>query len=657
MLPRFCACDGQRRGSKCVYGRCAAMEKQIQNTECPLLVGVDVGSTTTKIVAVDRMTGQIVYSDYQRHGAAQLKSVARALKLLMLRFPKARVRLALTGSGAKGVAEQLGACYIQEVVANSIALRRRYAHVRTAIELGGQDAKIIFFHRDENTGNLNVSDMRMNGSCAGGTGAFLDEIAALLKVPMEEFDDLARAGTCVYDISGRCGVYAKTDIQPLLNQGVSKQDLALSALHAIAKQTIGGLAQGLEIEKPVAFEGGPLTFTPTLVRVFAQRLGLGKGDIILPKRPEIMIAYGAALSLEEMFAGEARSVLLTELVEKMQELERREPTASSRGERFFRDEEEQRAFERRHALPEFRAYRPGAGETVRAYLGIDSGSTTTKFVLMDEQENLLDQFYAPNEGDPLRVAQRALIRLREGYRAAGAKLEIIAAGTTGYGELLFAKAFGARCHVVETVAHARAVEKYVSDASFILDIGGQDMKAIWINKGIITNIVVNEACSSGCGSFLENFAASLHVPVEKLAQTAFSANDPANLGSRCTVFMNSSIVTEQRNGKLPADIVAGLCRAVIENVFTKVIRMSNVDSLGKKSWYRAVPSATTRCSGPWSSTSDGRRPSGWASSTSTTISAFPLRSSSARRWPPCAAASTTDSRRRSVWPNTWVTVV
>lgn len=307
------------------------MEKQIQNTECPLLVGVDVGSTTTKIVAVDRMTGQIVYSDYQRHGAAQLKSVARALKLLVLRFPKVRVKLALTGSGAKSVAEQLGVPYIQEVVANSIALRRKYSHVRTAIELGGQDAKIIFFHKDETTGNLNVSDMRMNGSCAGGTGAFLDEIAALLKVPMEEFDDLARAGTCVYDISGRCGVYAKTDIQPLLNQGVSKQDLALSALHAIAKQTIGGLAQGLEIEKPVAFEGGPLTFTPTLVRVFAQRLGLGKGDIILPKRPEIMIAYGAALSLEEMFAGEARSVLLTELVEKMQELERREPTASSRG--------------------------------------------------------------------------------------------------------------------------------------------------------------------------------------------------------------------------------------------------------------------------------------------------------------------------------------
>ncbi len=547
----------------------------------PLLVGVDVGSTTTKIAAVDQMTGKIIYCDYRRHGAAQLQSVTQALELLHRRFPKARLRLALTGSGAKSVADRLDIPYIQEVVANSIALRRRYAHVRTAIELGGQDAKIIFFHPDPTTGALNVSDMRMNGSCAGGTGAFLDEIATLLNVTPEEFDALARTGSCVYDISGRCGVYAKTDIQPLLNQGVSKQDLALSALHAIAKQTIGGLAQGLEIEKPVAFEGGPLTFNPTLVRVFAQRLGLGEEDIILPRRPEIMIAYGAALSLEEMFAERSQSLSLSALVERLNKLDVREET-HTHGAAFFNSPEERARFQARHALPDFMPYRPAPGETVRAYLGIDSGSTTTKFVLMDENERLLDQFYAPNEGAPLRVAQRALIELRERYRTAGARLDILGMGSTGYGELLFAKAFGAQCHVVETVAHARAVEKYVSDASFILDIGGQDMKAIWLDKGVITNIVVNEACSSGCGSFLENFASTLNVSVEQLAETAFSAQNPAQLGSRCTVFMNSSIVTEQRNGKLPADIVAGLCRAVIENVFTKVIRISNVDSLGKK---------------------------------------------------------------------------
>jgi len=558
------------------------VNKKIQE-KWKLLVGVDVGSTTTKIAAVDQISGELVYSDYRRHGAAQAQSVSRALRGLAERFPGARVSLALTGSGAKGLADALGVPYVQEVVANSIALRRCYAHVRTAIELGGQDAKIIFFRKDEKSGALHVMDMRMNGSCAGGTGAFLDEIAALLKVPIEKFDQLARKGSCVYDISGRCGVYAKTDIQPLLNQGVSKENLALSALHAIAKQTIGGLAQGLEIKSPVAFEGGPLTFHPTLVQVFAQRLGLAPEDVILPRRPEIMIAYGAALSLEEMFDPAEACRDIRDAARELDLLQQRNTAVrSGTASPFFASDADREAFLRRHALPDFHAYQPQSGETVRAYLGIDSGSTTTKFVLMDEEERLLDQFYAPNEGDPLRVAQAALIRLRDRYRAAGASLDILGAGTTGYGELLFAKAFGAQCHVVETVAHARAVEKYVQDASFILDIGGQDMKAIWLDHRVITNIVVNEACSSGCGSFLENFAATLHIPVEQLAETAFSSRDPAALGSRCTVFMNSSIVTEQRNGKLPADIVAGLCRAVIENVFTKVIRISNLDTLGQK---------------------------------------------------------------------------
>ena len=217
---------------------------------------------------------------------------------------------------------------------------------------------------------------------------------------------------------------------------------------------------------------------------------------------------------------------------------------------------------------------------MRAYLGIDSGSTTTKFVLMDEEENILDSFYSPNQGAPLDVAKKALLELRDRYRSAGAELEILGVGTTGYGEQLFANAFSAECHVVETVAHARAAAKYVPNATFLLDIGGQDMKAIWLSNGVITNIVVNEACSSGCGSFLENFAASLHIPVDQIAQAAFDAQNPAQLGSRCTVFMNSSIVTEQRNGKLPGDIMAGLCRSIIENVFTKVIRISNLDSLG-----------------------------------------------------------------------------
>lgn len=502
---------------------------------------------------------------------------------MRINFQNARIRLALTGSGAKHLAEALGCCYIQEVVANSIALQKEYDNVGTAIELGGQDAKMIFFRRDPATQTLNVADMRMNGSCAGGTGAFIDEIASILKVPVEEFNELASQGSCIYDISGRCGVYAKTDIQPLLNQGISRQDLALSSFHAIAKQTIGGLAQGLDIQKPVVFEGGPLTFNPTLVNVFAKRLGLTPEETLRPTHPEIMIAYGAALSLDGMFAGNSSWYMPKHYLDLLENPElRAHLQASSDGPLFFESEEEHRAFNERHQLPEFTPYVPQKGETVHAYLGIDSGSTTTKFVLMDEDENILDSFYAPNEGDPLTIAKTALLTIHDRYEKAGAKLDIIAAGTTGYGELLFSKAFSTECHVVETVAHARAADKYIKDATFILDIGGQDMKAIWIDNGIITNIVVNEACSSGCGSFLENFASSLHIPVEEIAEAAFSSKHPASLGSRCTVFMNSSIVTEQRNGKQSADIMAGLCRSIIENVFTKVIRISNLDSLGDK---------------------------------------------------------------------------
>lgn len=554
--------------------------KEKRKGEEPLLVGVDVGSTTTKAAVVDRKSRALLYSDYRRHNASQVQSVCLALKRVEERFPDARIRLVLTGSGAKKIAETLKVPFIQEVVANSVALHEKYPQVRTAIELGGQDAKIIFFNKEKENDSLNVSDMRMNGSCAGGTGAFIDEIASILKVPVEEFDALAAEGTCVYDISGRCGVYAKTDIQPLLNQGIARFDLALSAFHAIAKQTIGGLAQGLDIEKPVAFEGGPLTFNQTLVRVFAKRLGLSREEIILPEHSEIMMAYGAALSLTGMFEAEEKDYRAGELAELL----KTEGTAKEeqKARPFFASEEERQAFQERHRLPAHRPADPKPGQEINAYLGIDSGSTTTKFVLLDEEGGILDSFYSPNEGDPLIVAKKALIAMREYYRSAGAKLNILAAGTTGYGELLFAKAFDTECHVVETVAHARAAGTYVKDATFILDIGGQDMKAIWLDQGIITNIVVNEACSSGCGSFLENFASSLHIPVEKIAETAFDSKNPAELGSRCTVFMNSSIITEQRNGKLPGDIMAGLCRSIIENVFTKVIRISNLDSLGDR---------------------------------------------------------------------------
>ena len=560
------------------------MNKELtKSNEQNILVGIDVGSTTTKIVAVDDSEShQLLFSDYARHHANQVSSVIRSIKEFCSHIKQRKIRLCLTGSGAKPISAILKVPFVQEVAANAIALQDQFDHVGTAIELGGQDAKMIFFKDAENGQAQSVADMRMNGSCAGGTGAFIDEIASVLKVPVEQFNELAQKGTHLYDISGRCGVYAKTDIQPLLNQGAAKEDLALSAFHAIAKQTIGGLAQGLEIKKPVAFEGGPLTFHKTLVKVFAERLELSEDEILCPKNAELMIAYGAALSLEKMFAdSKAKDVnKLLELLEQAKENKSHISVESAKP--FFASKEEEEAFRESHKKKQITHKQPKQGEVVRCFLGIDAGSTTTKFVLLDEKEEILDSFYAPNEGDPLKVAKDALISLRKRYEDAGAKLEILSAGTTGYGEMLFSKAFEIPCHTVETVAHARASEKYVKDASFILDIGGQDMKAIWLEDGVITNILLNEACSSGCGSFLENFASSLHIQTKEIAQKAFASKNPAVLGSRCTVFMNSSIITEQRNGKNPEDIMAGLCRSIIQNVFTKVIRVSNLDSLGKK---------------------------------------------------------------------------
>ena len=432
------------------------MKDERRKAEQPeVLVGIDVGSTTTKIVVMQTGNSdyKVVFSNYERHHADQLKSVLEILKKFDEKMPGQKVRVCLTGSGAKPIAESLGVPFAQEVAANAIALQKKYEKVGTAIELGGQDAKMISFKESETDHMRSVSDMRMNGSCAGGTGAFIDEIASVLKVPVEEFNALAAKGEHVYDISGRCGVYAKTDIQPLLNQGAAKEDLALSAFHAIAKQTIGGLAQGLEIESPVAFEGGPLTFNPVLVRVFSERLQLEKEDILIPEHPELMIATGAALSLKEMFAG-SKKVAVADILKKLEQIQQQKEEAKKNGTNisleneekarpFFASVEEKAAFEKEHEKKKITWKKPQKGEVVRGYLGIDAGSTTTKFVLLSDNEEILDSFYAPNEGDPLKVAKQALIDLRERYKEAGAELEILSAGTTGYGEHLLAKAFRA----------------------------------------------------------------------------------------------------------------------------------------------------------------------------------------------------------------------
>ena len=546
-----------------------------------LRLGLDVGSTTVKAVVTDAGGGSVLVTRYQRHNAHQMSPVRLLLEEAAGRFPDTRFRIGVCGSGGRPVAEALEGRFVQEVVANAAAVRALYPHVRTAVELGGQDAKVIFFRWDPSVRRLQASDMRMNGSCAGGTGAFIDEIAALLNVAPEEFEALAAQGKTVYSISGRCGVFAKTDIQPLLIQGAERADIALSAFHAIAKQTIGGLSQGLELEAPIIFEGGPLTFDPTLVRVFAERLGLKEGDIVRPEHPETIVARGTALALDELFPGEDDAMTLEQALARLDAAPDPSRTADP-GRPFFGGAAEREAFFRRHAMQLRQPEEPPAGTVLRGYLGIDSGSTTSKFVFMDERERVTDTFYANNQGEPLQVVRRGLLELAEKYRRRGVRLEVLGLGTTGYGEQMLSAAFHADYHTVETVAHARGCRRFFPDATFLLDIGGQDMKAIWLKDGVVTNIMLNEACSSGCGSFLENFAATLGLPVDRVAEAAFRSRTPAELGSRCTVFMNSTIINEQRLGKQPDDLMAGLCRSIIENVFTKVVRISNVDQLGER---------------------------------------------------------------------------
>ena len=547
-----------------------------------LRLGIDIGSTTVKLVVIEAESGRVLYSRYQRHHAHQAETARLLLEAAKQAFPEERFRTGVCGSGGKPIAQALDACYIQEVVANAAAVQTLYPQARTAVELGGQDAKVIFFRYDEALGRLTTSDMRMNGSCAGGTGAFLDEIAALLDVEPQEFETLAAQGTHVYEISGRCGVFAKTDIQPLLIQGAARADIALSTFHAVAKQTIGGLSQGLELTPPIIFEGGPLTFHPTLIRIFAERLNLKEEDIIRPEHPETIVARGTALAIDQLFPGEERGTMtLAEAEERLRHAAAsREESAPGR--KFFASAGDEAAFTARHRAELMQPADGLSAPVLRAYIGIDSGSTTTKFVVINEDEQVTDTYYDHNNGEPLRVARQGLTALAEKYRAAGVRLEILGVGTTGYGEQMMARAVQADYHTVETVAHAEGCRKFVPDATFLLDIGGQDMKAIWLRDGVVTNIVLNEACSSGCGSLLENFAASLGIPVREIAAAAFRSRTPAVLGSRCTVFMNSTIINEQRNGKQADDLMAGLCRSIIENVFTKVVRIANVSELGDR---------------------------------------------------------------------------
>ncbi len=547
-----------------------------------LWLGIDVGSTTVKVAVVDPKTYKLLHWKYQRHFAKQAETVAQLIARVHEKFPDVHFDAAICGSGAEPISRKIGGLFVQEVVATAKAIIEFFPAARTCIELGGQDAKLLFFQKDPGQEKSSVFDMRMNGCCAGGTGAFLDQMASLLNIPVEKLDDLAIYGKKILEISGRCGVFAKTDLQPLVNMGVPKEDLALSLFHAVARQTISGLAQGARIKAPVLFAGGPLYYNTQLIHVFAEHLKLTPDDIIIPEQPQVLAAMGAALTLSIPSLDHLKyrgRTAAHQLLERSMQVREAGSTTSGL---FFSNSEERTVFDARHAVPAFTPHVYETNSVARVYLGIDAGSTTMKFVLVNESGEVVDKFYAANAGDPLTIVKDALLSVANRYASLQVKLEILGVGTTGYGENLIASALGADYHTVETISHAHAALFFVPDASFILDIGGQDMKAIRINDGVITSLYLNEACSAGCGSFIETLAGSLNVPLVKIAETAFKAHHPSSLGSRCTVFMNSSVTTAQKNGCTVEDIIAGLCRSVVDNLFSKVVRVRDTAQLGNR---------------------------------------------------------------------------
>lgn len=525
-------------------------------------VGIDIGSTTAKIIVIKN--GEIVFDRYERHFSQVRQKTLELIKEAAAFISDCEFTVAISGSAGLGLARLCGVQFVQEVFATSEAVKTLSPDTSCVIELGGEDAKVIFF--DGGT------DDRMNGSCAGGTGAFIDQMATLLDVSVGELDDLSLNYERIYPIASRCGVFAKTDIQPLLNQGARKEDIAASIYQAVVNQTIVGLAQGRDITGKVMFLGGPLFYLRGLQRRFAETLSLDADHAIFPDYALFSVAIGAAIysskSSDLWDYNKLTSAVESAMNAKL-ELNRSKP--------LFETEEDYDEFCRRHSLSNVsRADITKYGG--KAYLGIDCGSTTTKLCLLSEDFSILYEFYDSNRANPVEVVKNELIKI---YGLCGDRIEIVGSAVTGYGEDLIRNAFGVDQGVVETIAHFTAAKYFNPDVDFILDIGGQDMKCFKIRNGAIDSIILNEACSSGCGSFIETFARSMGYSVSEFASFGLRSRSPVELGTRCTVFMNSSVKEAQKDGASVEDISAGLCSSVVKNAIYKVLRVSDPDELGK----------------------------------------------------------------------------
>ena len=525
-------------------------------------LGIDIGSTTVKTVLTK--DGVVIYEKYERHMSQVRAKALEMLEEIRPMLAGERFSVALSGSAGLGLAEACGIPFVQEVFATGEVVKRLEPDTTAVIELGGEDAKIIFFEGG--------TDERMNGSCAGGTGAFIDQMATLLDLDADEMDRLSLLHTKIYPIASRCGVFAKTDIQPLLNQGAKKEDVAASIYQAVVNQTIAGLAQGRKIRGKVLFLGGPLYYCKGLRQRFQETLGLSDEEAIFPEYARYAVAMGAAIYAEKT-GQETEMDTLTERIRKSLTV----AVSSNRLPPLFENREQYDAFHERHAKADV-AKRPIETYEGRAYLGIDCGSTTTKMVLLSEEKEILFSYYSSNRGNPAEIVREQLSII---YALCGDRITIAGSAVTGYGEELIKNAFGVDLGVVETIAHYTAAKYFLPEVDFILDIGGQDIKCFRIRNGAIDSIMLNEACSSGCGSFIETFARSMGYEIDEFASRGLFSPAPVNLGSRCTVFMNSSVKQSQRDGATVEDISAGLSVSVVKNAIYKVIRAGSAEELGE----------------------------------------------------------------------------
>lgn len=525
-------------------------------------LGIDVGSTTIKVVALDSYN-KVIYNDYRRHFSDIKNTLIDSLEECFKKIGNFDLKITVTGSGGIGVAQWLQCDFQQEVIACTRAVEEFINKTDVVIELGGEDAKITYLK-----GGI---DQRMNGTCAGGTGAFIDQMAILLNTDAQGLNILARDAENIYPIASRCGVFAKTDIQPLINEGAKKSDIAVSIFQAVVDQTISGLACGKPIRGKVTFLGGPLHFLDSLRERFIKTLNLKEGEYFVPENSEIYVALGAAILSENN-----EIISSKELIKKLNSISEKE-IEDNFLEPLFKNDKEYFDFKKRHdssVVPksDLKTYKGNI------FLGIDVGSTTTKAVVLGQNGELLYSSYNNNEGSPLN---KTLEILKELYILINKDTRIAKAAVTGYGEGLIKAALGIDIGEIETICHFRGAKEFMPNVEFILDIGGQDMKALMIKDGVINNILLNEACSSGCGSFIEGFSKSLGISIDEFAKLAISSKRPVDLGSRCTVFMNSKVKQVQKEGVSVSDISAGLSYSVIKNALYKVIKIRNFDELGK----------------------------------------------------------------------------